>query len=229
MDTNKDKKSRKKLGGPISIKENQDRLDALGQRVKDARIMAGFDTQEKFAIAKNVPRSTYGNVESGGADLDTAELKWLAEALNVSSDYLIGLSSTPSSSLNVQFIARKYGLTEESLKTLLDIVECPLDDYDQIALNTLNLLLSDYSIFVYFFNAIYYNIYLEPDDTKFKFELKVSEKGENIDQDNYIFRRNLDAQMYSELQFATLFRSIEVRWSNFLDSFTSHFKVVPMC
>jgi len=148
MDINKDKKRRKRLGEPpiteadtlqavadakkyglnpnvyelekrVIESRRAARLKALGERVQEARRRAGFKSQVGFAKKMGEPgRGSLKNIESAGADLDTGELAWLAQKLEVTSDWLIGISNEPSNDPAIQDIADKYGLNEKSLRFL---------------------------------------------------------------------------------------------------------------
>ena len=90
----------------------------VGSRISASRREAGFDTSIKFAERYNFDHQTLRSIESGHLTVNTATLKWFAETLNVSSDYLLGISRAPSLDDSVQAVVNKYGLDEKSLKTL---------------------------------------------------------------------------------------------------------------
>ena len=60
------------------------------ERIKKARDNAGY-TQAQVATECNIPRSTISKYESGQLEPDLEKLATLADFLNVSTDWLLGL------------------------------------------------------------------------------------------------------------------------------------------
>jgi transcriptional regulator with XRE-family HTH domain len=166
-------------------------------------------TQQELADAVGLKRQTIALYESGDASPRLEGFAAIAKYFNVSCDYLLGISKTPSFDPSIQTVVKMYGLVEESLETLYFIVDDPQGEEDQRALHALNVILSNYGFFVPFFDLIFDNLYLEPDDEKIKFKVSVSERGKDSVRDEEIFSRSLDAKMYKELQIVTLYRFIE--------------------
>ena len=65
----------------------------LGERVKECRKAKGY-TRETFSEIISVSTRFLADVESGNVGVSISTLKSIAIALNVSADYLIGLSTT---------------------------------------------------------------------------------------------------------------------------------------
>lgn len=62
----------------------------LGQRLKEARLKAGYKSQTEAAKKLGITSQVLSNYEGGRRDPDTQTLKALAELYNVSADYLLG-------------------------------------------------------------------------------------------------------------------------------------------
>ena len=129
------------------------KIDIFHKRLKQARIDAGFTSQDAFADKVGVNRVTINYYEQGIRKPDIEVFIKIADALNVSYDYLLGYSDTP---------IREYhdtkeitGLCDSPIKTLNDLVielksEIGLKEHAINKLKTINLLLeheSDYPIF----------------------------------------------------------------------------------
>jgi len=116
FDGHKETKTRHTLG-ELDPAAKCDYLGKMGKKIKDER-KKKYATAKAFAEAMGVNPSTYGNIESGQYDIPGQTLKWLAENLKVSTDYLLGVSSTPVVDLGIYATMEKYGLSQESLHTL---------------------------------------------------------------------------------------------------------------
>ncbi|AVI27188.1 helix-turn-helix domain-containing protein [Bacillus velezensis] len=73
---------------------------SLGERLKEARLKAGYKTQTEAAQKLKIRPQVLSNYEAGRRDPDTQTLKALAELYNVSADYLIGTEKKPISKLD---------------------------------------------------------------------------------------------------------------------------------
>ncbi|WP_349909116.1 helix-turn-helix transcriptional regulator [Bacillus sp. hwrm1] len=73
---------------------------SLGERLKEARLKAGYKTQTEAAQKLKMRPQVLSNYEGGRRDPDTQTLKALAELYNVSADYLIGTEKKPKSKLD---------------------------------------------------------------------------------------------------------------------------------
>ena len=65
------------------------------ERLRQARKDAGFSSEQKFAEFLGIERSRYHSWEIGNAAPSTEYLAKLCRALNVTADYLIGVTDTP--------------------------------------------------------------------------------------------------------------------------------------
>lgn len=65
----------------------------VGERVRSARVTAFF-TQDDVAALLGVTRTQYTNIEGGRSDAPTRALKRLCIELDVSADWLLGLTDT---------------------------------------------------------------------------------------------------------------------------------------
>lgn len=70
------------------------------QRLRDIRKQQGL-TQDKLAHKLNVVRSTIAMYETGASEPDFQTLRRISEILNVSVDYLLGLSNDPHMSESI--------------------------------------------------------------------------------------------------------------------------------
>lgn len=70
-------------------------IDRFNERLKQARIAAGFTSQDVFAEKVGVNRVTINYYEQGIRKPDIEVFIKIADALNVSYDYLLGYSDTP--------------------------------------------------------------------------------------------------------------------------------------
>ncbi len=71
-------------------KKNDEMRRSLGERIRSARIQAGF-TQEALAERLMISRVSIGKYESGEIEPKLKRLKEIAEVLNTSTDYLLGI------------------------------------------------------------------------------------------------------------------------------------------
>ncbi|MCY8057840.1 helix-turn-helix domain-containing protein [Bacillus vallismortis] len=72
----------------------------LGQRLKEARLKAGYKSQTEAAKKLGITSQVLSNYEGGRRDPDTQTLKALAELYNVSADYLLGTEKKKTSKLD---------------------------------------------------------------------------------------------------------------------------------
>ncbi|WP_165973945.1 helix-turn-helix domain-containing protein [Marinitoga lauensis] len=102
----------------------------LGQRIKEIRISKGLEQKELAKLA-GIGQSTFSEIESGKRiGIRTDILVKIAKALNVSTDYLLGLTDIPKSFDNEipDFVKERLSkletLESKNLKQqLLDISE----------------------------------------------------------------------------------------------------------
>ena len=86
----------------------------MGERIRKARQQAGL-TQENLAEQTNLSRASIARFELGDIEPKLQNLVLIAEALNVTTDYLLGLSDV--------VLRRKNKLTENAEKALETFVE----------------------------------------------------------------------------------------------------------
>lgn len=83
--------------------------ETFGERVRTARVQAGY-TQEALAEIIGVSRTTVAKWEKDTAEPKLLHLACIAEVLNVSTDVLLGVRTSPEVSLD--------GLSTEACKAL---------------------------------------------------------------------------------------------------------------
>ena len=81
-------------------------------------MLRGDMTQKQFAEFLGFSRPTVALYESGERIPDAIALKTISEKCGVSSDYLLGLSDTPTDNRDDKFICDSTGLSYEALGTL---------------------------------------------------------------------------------------------------------------
>ena len=87
----------------------------FSERLKQTRIKHGF-TQDEFAKKLNISASSISLYENGDREPSLATLKTISETLNVSTDYLLGLTdveNNESSKVSLEYI---YDLIQEYIK-----------------------------------------------------------------------------------------------------------------
>lgn len=94
----------------------------FGETLKKLRIEKGM-SQADLADIINTNRSTLANYESGNRNPDNEILYNLSKALDVSSDYLLGISETKNRNANAAIAAKYTGLSEKALNKLIDYKE----------------------------------------------------------------------------------------------------------
>ena len=99
----------------MSENENKRRLLSIGNKVKLAREEMNL-TQEQFADKYGYARTTLAKLEAGIRDFKSTEIITLAKQLNVSSDYLLGLSEGKTHKLDD--MQKATGLSVEACESL---------------------------------------------------------------------------------------------------------------
>ncbi len=99
-------------------------IDIFKERLKAARTLRGLN-QAELATKAGLPAASVSHFESGPRKPSFDNLKALASALNVTTDYLLGRSDTPEASAEtVGRLHRDLGkLTEQDLKLATDFVD----------------------------------------------------------------------------------------------------------
>ncbi len=105
-----------KMSSSNDTKDKKGNIDKFSERLKKARINAGFSSQEALAKVVYVDRVTMNYYENGSRKPDLDTFVRIVDALNVSCDYLLGYSKSPT---------REYhdtkeitGLSDKAIETL---------------------------------------------------------------------------------------------------------------
>ena len=94
---------------------------AMGQRIRSSRREKNISSEvltEKIGIAVE----SLWHIENGARNTSLQTLCNIAEALDVSVDYLLGRSDTPADAI-VRGCASANNLTEEQAKTLMELCQ----------------------------------------------------------------------------------------------------------
>lgn len=100
----------------------------FGIRLRELRERAGFRSQQALADALEVAQSTVANWERGRREPNYTTTVRLAQLLEVSTDYLLGLTDQPQGGavserqLRAALFGPAPGLTEEELEALWEDV-----------------------------------------------------------------------------------------------------------
>ena len=104
----------------------------LGERVKECRKAKGY-TREAFSEIISVSTRFLADVESGKVGVSISTLKNIALALDVSTDYLVGISTTDNKENMLRYrMISKINLIDSSYLNDIDTV---LDSIINIAKN----------------------------------------------------------------------------------------------
>jgi transcriptional regulator with XRE-family HTH domain len=134
--------------------KNKNHDKAVGSRISEMRQKAGFKSLIDFAERYNFDYQTLRSIESGHLTINTATLKWFAETLKVSSDYLLGLTDIQTPNVKDREITDKYGLEEKPLETLSELV-IMTPNSDNKVLVTLNAILEHHNLTLKIFCFVY--------------------------------------------------------------------------
>lgn len=95
-----------------------------GERFKDSRIIHnkhGKQTMSEVAAATGVSQSCISDIENDKPrNVGAEDIAKLAKHYGVSADYLLGLSNTPSTDLEIKAVCDYTGLSTASVKRLRD-------------------------------------------------------------------------------------------------------------
>ena len=98
-------------------------IEIFKERLKSARTLRGV-SQNQLAIEAGLPPSSVSHFEAGARKPSFDNLKKLATALNVTTDYLLGRSETPDASATAGRLHKDmHLLTKEDLKLTEDFVD----------------------------------------------------------------------------------------------------------
>jgi transcriptional regulator with XRE-family HTH domain len=100
----------------------QEPIDIFTERLKAARELRGL-SQTQLATDSGLPPSSVSHFEAGARKPSFDNLKRLAGALNVTTDYLLGRSDTPDASSTAGRLHRDmHKLSSEDLRLAEDFV-----------------------------------------------------------------------------------------------------------
>lgn len=85
--------------------ENEKLLRIIGNNLKKHRTLNGF-TQETLAEKAGISTTFLANIERGGRGMSIYTLKKLSEALEVSTDYLLGEESAGNRLKNIEIMLK---------------------------------------------------------------------------------------------------------------------------
>ena len=91
----------------------------IGERMRKLRTEKGL-TQAQLAKDLNMTQDSISRLESGARSFDGSTIYEIAKYFNVSADYLLGLSNTPSTNVKVKEVCNYTGLDQEAVKILRD-------------------------------------------------------------------------------------------------------------
>lgn len=109
------KKEAEKNGIPYSSEENKNAL--FPSQLRELRKKKGI-SQEKLARDLGVSKSTVGLYETGDTLPDAKTLHDIAIYFDISTDWLLGLSTVQSSNKNVRDVCEYIGLSAEAVSAL---------------------------------------------------------------------------------------------------------------
>lgn len=96
---------------------NETDLKSIGERIKKARKSLNM-TQDELAAKLYCKREVVSYYESGSRDIKTDTLVKLSKILNVSVDYLLGISKVSTTDTKLKEICEYTGLSENAVKNL---------------------------------------------------------------------------------------------------------------
>lgn len=107
---------------------NEEQKKELGRRIKACRLECGM-SQEELAELLNMKRTNIANYEAGRVIPPGNVILALADIFKVSTDYILGLSNTPSNKLDeldnslVQIQRAKKNLSSQDLQKMNRMVD----------------------------------------------------------------------------------------------------------
>ena len=156
----------------MSENENKRRLLSIGNKVKLAREEMNL-TQEQFADKYGYARTTLAKLEAGIRDFKSTEIITLAKQLNVSCDYLLGLSEGKTHKLDD--IQKATGLTVGACENLEKWNE--LKDFTFKQLKSISFLIEHGRIFLEkLYEFLFYHYYFA--DSKYAATFELPENAE---------------------------------------------------
>ena len=113
------------------MEHKNDRIPIFTERFRE---LQGDRSNTEFAEFLGISRQTVGFYCNGDRIPDAMTLKQIAEKCKVSADWLLGLSGTRSTDVDIQQICKKTGLSEKAANVLLALGEETQEEYDGISL-----------------------------------------------------------------------------------------------
>ncbi len=139
----------------------------IGQRINAALARAN-KKQKELAQELNVPDNTISYFTSGKRTPNTEQLVKIAEYLDVSADYLLGMVSEPASNMEVKVICEITGLSEQVINELAKYkkdLSPPINRmFAHLAMNSLLSQIEDYIAAVKVANDYDRNVTFEVED-----------------------------------------------------------------
>lgn len=97
-------------------------LAAIGKRIAEQRQKNNL-TQAELAKRVSVSREIINYWENGNRDIKTGNIVLLAEALNTTCDYLLGLSEAPTTDTDLKAVCDYTGLSQGAITRILNATE----------------------------------------------------------------------------------------------------------
>ena len=119
----------------------------IGQRI-NSMLAERNKKQKELAAALNVTDNTVSYYCSGTRLPNTSQIKIIADFLDCSADYLLGLTDTVTTDKDIRFICDYTGLNEKSVKTLNALNE-PLNIFNAVPrdiIPVINFLINDMNL-----------------------------------------------------------------------------------
>jgi len=200
--------------------KNKSHDKAVGSRISEMRQKAGFKSLIDFAERYDFDYQTLRSIESGHLTINTATLKWFAETLKVSSDYLLGLTDIQTPDVKEREVIDKYGLTAKSLESLSETFESSQRIVTpnmktlpicKKALKALNAIVPRNPLFLSIFGLIYDVLFTEPDEPINSDNFKDGYGLGVWKGDEHLIGCHIDAEYYRDIQFIMLYRLLNMR------------------
>ncbi len=109
--------------------EDKEYLQSMGLKIKDLRIKKGYTQDELAQKMGYISRSTINKIEKGLVDMPQSKLQKIAQVLDTTIFYLIGLNDNPNGNKNkISIISEEYGavdyyLNNKETKEIIEFIE----------------------------------------------------------------------------------------------------------
>ena len=114
-------------------KERRKGISLYAERIETRRKEKGISQKELANMCDNISESSLSNYVSGKSIPSALALKEIAIALDVSADYLLGLSEEPTLDAEMQAICKKTGLSEKTVNELILYAEHKRNNSDHFS------------------------------------------------------------------------------------------------